>query len=236
MLFDFNAAQKYELEYWRQWVAGEHSSIQSFQKTLEEFNHALDKKLLYPGPRNQIAKFFNPEDWMIFAKYLEPRTCLEIGCAAEGMVPFWYWVKERHLLDPLIDEYRKLVDPAAEKQQMHSWFTGSWNYSVRAEEHIYSEKITGAIVCRNMLDHCDRPFEALETMLEYGATGCYFLFWSDIWHNNPTDEGHRNITRDPAVIRECIQNHGYKITKEFSDVWEGRGDTIEYGCLGIKLR
>ena len=63
---------------------------------------------------------------------------------------------------------------------------------------------------------------------EYAAKGCYFFFWSDLWHKEGNDEGHRNITKSPWVIEWLIEALGFEFIHGVKDQHDN-DDYIEHG-------
>jgi hypothetical protein len=106
----------------------------------------------------------------------------------------------------------------------------------QAAEQVRAElvgKIDGCIVSRNALDHMNDPLAALQAMGEYAAPGCFLLLWSDIWHHDGGDVGHRNITRSREAFEAALIGLGFVIVKQGTSLREER-DYVEYGCIALK--
>jgi hypothetical protein len=94
--------------------------------------------------------------------------------------------------------------------------------------------VDGCIVCRNALDHTDDPLMVLNNIADYAAPGCYFLFWTDLWHLAGLDEGHRNITKSIAVMDRLMDGLGFELLKRGATVRSEAEGYIEYGRLARK--
>jgi hypothetical protein len=222
--FDHRKAQRFELAH----------NAPSIRSDFPAFFAAVEKERslagLWNGPDD--AWFQGDEAlWLTFVAHVRPRRCLEIGCGPFGYLAPCYWIKQRTLIDPLIDEYRML--------QLESCgatiYSGIETFAEQAENRIDSlvGAIDGAIICRNAIDHCEDPLSVLANISAYAAPGCYFLFWTDIWHLDGTDAGHRNITKSSTFMDMAIGGLGFRILKKSAEV-RTDAQCIEYGCLAIK--
>ncbi len=174
--------------------------------------------------------FKNGYLWNKFVKYIENKTCLEIGSGPAGALIRWYWTKKRIIIDPLASEYKRLSIEKFGK----SFFTDDMMlYSQNVEIYIphLGNTIDGTIVCRNILDHCENPNKVIENMAKYAKNGCYLLLWSDIYHKKGHNEGHTNITKSKVMFENIIKKNDFEIQYKFS---LGKSDNINYGCVAIK--
>ncbi|SRR5258706_3975801 len=226
MLFDHNKAEKYELNYSKKWID------ESYPSFIKEINEIKTNNTITP---HYLDLFFdnNLDEWNRFVKSVRTKNCMEIASGPCGIFPFWQnWLEgNKTIIDPLINDY---YDVVALKGQ--NWFDQSIiKYAVEAEELLdeYNNKIDGFILCRNGLDHCSNPYLVLENIGKYAASGCKFLFWSDIWHNQPPDEGHRQITKDINEFEKFILNNNFELIRRTPQV-RPEGMTIEYGGVFIK--
>ena len=115
-----------------------------------------------------------------------------------------------------------------------TWYTDDIELHPLPGEHLIDElncQIDGAIICRNVLDHCDKPMKVLENIAAYAKPGCYLLLWTDLWHLRGHDEGHSNITLDRNAFEQHISSLGFEILYSFED---GQRHTINYGCHARK--
>lgn len=167
-----------------------------------------------------------------FCRKTDGKKCLEIGSSTEGILVYFPWLTKRNLIDPLTAKYRKV--------QLNDWgktiFTDDIKIHDQVAEVVIPEligKVDGAIICRNTLDHTDDPWKILENMGAYAAEGCTLLLWTDIWHFNLTDPGHKNIVEDPAVLENKIKDLGFEIMRRLPDT-EYHPDSIHYGCVAVK--
>jgi hypothetical protein len=166
-----------------------------------------------------------------FVEHVRDRRCLEIGSGPFGYLAPTYWIRDRVVIDPLVDLYREHQLEVAGA----TFFENVTTHAVPAEQPIAELRgtVDGCIVCRNALDHCDDPLTIVANIGEYAAEGCYLLLWSDLWHLDGADEGHRNITRSADAFAALVRGVGFEIVKEGAPVRE-RGVAIEYGCIAVK--
>lgn len=167
-----------------------------------------------------------------FVAHVRERQCLEIGSGPYGYLAPCAWIRNRVVIDPLIDRYRSFQLKTLGKT---FWTPDIRTYATPAETVIAALRgaVDGAIVCQNALDHAEDPLAILDAISEYAAPGCYFLFWTDIWHLRGTDIGHRNITRSAAVMAKLVDGLGFEIIKPGTTV-RPADETIEFGCLARK--
>ncbi len=183
---------------------------------------------------NAQDQWFNG-DQALFEKFVEhvrPRVSMEIGSGPFGFLAPCYWMKRRIVIDPLVDEYRRY--------QMKRFGKTLWTSQIETHaqgaEEVRAElvgTIDGCIVSRNALDHMSDPLTALQAMAQYAGPGCYLLLWSDIWHHDGGDVGHRNITRSRSAFEALLIGLGFMIVKQGASLREAH-DYIEYGCIAIK--
>lgn len=226
MVFDHNKAKKYELNSSKQWID---ASYPSFIKEINEIKNFNTIKPHY------LDLFFNYnlDVWNRFVRSVRTKNCMEISSGPCGVFPFWQnWIEgSKIIIDPLINAYYEEVSLKGQ-----NWFDQSIvRCAVEAEEFLdeYNNKIDGFILFRNGLDHCSNPYLVLENIGKYAASGCMFLFWSDIWHLEPPDEGHRQITQDSEEFEKFILNGGFELVRRTPPV-RPEGMTIEYGGVFIK--
>jgi hypothetical protein len=196
-------------------------------------NRNLYEEIIYPIPH--ISNFFrNIEEYNAFSDDIQNKRCLEIGSGPIGFLGLMPWIKERIIIDPLLDKYKNF-------QLSHfgkTFFTDDiQRYSQDAETPIPSleNSINGCIVVRNALDHCANPWEILKNISQYASVGCKLLLWTDLWHLRDIGSEHRNITKDKYIFEKKLTDLGFKIENTFSDVRNGNS-TIEYGYIAIKTK
>jgi len=227
--FEQTTALGYELKSSEAWIK------KTFLRMYNSFEKARQKGEKCPGGGMlEPNEFFAGKKklWEEFAEYLNDKTCLEIGSGPAGSLAHWWWVKQRIIIDPLIEKYKELELKFFNK----TWFTDEIKLYARcAEEFIpeLSNSIDGVIVCRNALDHCEDPMLVLQNIAKYARPGCCLLLWTDIWHTQGHDDGHRDITKDKVGFEKTIVDLGFEIFSSFDTV---RPDniTMEYGCRAIK--
>jgi SAM-dependent methyltransferase len=224
-VFDHAAAQRYELSHAVSVIEAD------FPKLLIEIDAASKRGDLWMSPSDQ----FFAGDQALFNAVVErarDHRCLEVGCGPFGYLAPCRWLRDRVFIDPLIDEYR-----AAQLR-----YAGRTLFTADVETHACSAEtsipslvnaIGGLIVCRNAIDHCEDPLSVLANISTYAAPGSYFLFWSDIWHLDGTDAGHRNITKSRGFMDMAIAGLGFRVLRPSKQV-RPSGECIEYGCVAVK--
>jgi len=222
-------AQRYELYHQKIYIE-EHIKneiLDIFKKTEQ------DKYYITPT----FLEFFFKNDteiWLNFARHIENKRCLEIGSGPNGASIQWLFVREWIIIDPLIDEYKKLL---VESGSIVSWPANIKTYAQNAENIIaeLKGKIDGVIVCKNCLDHAGSHLEILRAISEYAVKGCKLLLWTDLYHLLGHDEGHSNITANVDEFKHYIEALGFDVLYGTPRFREDRS-TIEYGCVAVKSR
>ena len=225
--FNWREAQEYELRHSRTWISD------NFESLFARIQTARERGERWPGPHGQVLKEFFAGDlvrWREFAEHISGRTCLEIGAGPCGALAIWWWVRRRIVIDPLVEEYRQLCLSIFGR----TWYGEEIELYARPAESFIKElahTIDGAIICRNTLDHCEEPMSVLQSISDYAAPGCVLLLWTDLWHPEGQDAGHRNITNDSASFERVVSTLGFDILRAFAD--HDRA-TTNYGCCATK--
>lgn len=227
--FDHHKAQEYEANQAKLWIKD------NFTLLYQQITSSVAGKKRWPGPENLVVKeFFNNsmDEWDLFAEFIADKSCLDIGCGPCSLLCIWYWVQTKIVIDPLVSQY----DNTAKELFGKSWFGDDIKkYSCFGEEYIseLENKIDGAIVCRNALDHCDKPYKILDNISSYAKSGCYLLLWTDLYHKNGVDDGHSNITKSLADFETYLKKLGFEIVRQVGNIRPDES-TINYGCLAKK--
>jgi hypothetical protein len=170
--------------------------------------------------------------WQTFVDHVRPRLCLEIGSGPFGYLGPAFWIERRVVIDPLVDVYRERELEVAGG----TFFDETVTTYARPAEELVDElrgEVDGCIVCRNALDHTDDPLAVLVNIGEYAAKGSYLLLWTDLWHLEGPNEGHRNITRRPEAMDRLLTGLGFEILKQGTPI--RRPDQyVEYGRIAIR--
>ena len=190
------------------------------------------ENLIYSS--DYIHNFFRAiETYRVFSDEIQDKRCLEIGSGPIGVLALTPWIKKRIIIDPLLREFKKFQLDYFGK----TFFTDDIEaYSQNAELFTPSleDSITGFIITRNALDHCEDPWKILENISRYACSGCKLLLWTDLWHlKDALGNEHRNITKDVDGFEKRIKDFGFRINRTFSDVRPDK-PTIEYGCVATK--
>lgn len=222
--FDFDAAQKYELQFQRGFIT---------KVFLDEF--AAWKERMKQGIEIYWEPFINPEinakELIDFKQYVKGKNCLDIGCGSTPYIKDAIGMSDKIVIDPLAQEYHSM-----ELQLFNtSFFEDMTIIAVPCEQHVSGIFIDGFIMCRNMLDHSEDPLQCLNVLSQYADEGCYLLEWSDIWHNNGGGPGHRCITKSPDAMQQVIEGFGWEfICSTPAQRHEGQG-LIEFGGVFRKI-
>lgn len=182
-----NKKEAYELSFWKEHgfhKYGRDFYVQKHNDRLDEFNqmHQL------PG---------------------HPDKCLEVGCGPFGGMSMSYGAKEWILLDPLADEYLKVV--SSEHQ-----FVQSGVESMPLEGGAFD-----VVFCCNVLDHTDdyiKGMREIHRVLKEGGLLCVFVHCRK---KSELNDGHpHSFTYDE--IKECFRDNGFSIvaSKEYHDCYD----------------
>ncbi len=216
-MFDFKKAQEYELEWQKGYIKDVLPPL---------YNDYVN------GNDTPSLQTWLPEEYReAFLSHLKDKRGLEIGCGSIPYLRHSYGLKSRFAIDPLIQEYKRIQ----EEEFGGSFFEGVELADSPAEDVSIAPDglIDGVVICRNAIDHAEDPLKILVNISDYAAKGCYFLFWTDIWHILPPDAGHRNITRSAEVIEALLKGLGFK-RLHYIEPQHDREEHIEYGGVFIK--
>lgn len=223
--FSHAYAQEYERNFAAQAIRAD------FPRLWSSYQEAMASGSLWHGPDDQ---WFQGDTtlWEQFVEHVRGRLCLEIGSGPFGYLGPARWIERRAIIDPLVDFYR------SEEVQVAggTFFDESVKtYALVAEEPVPELRgaVEGCIVCRNVLDHTEDPLAVLGNISDYAAPGCYFLLWTDLWHLNGPNEGHRNITRSSPVMDALLDGSGFDVLKHGTAI-RSCTEYVEYGRLARK--
>ena len=178
-----------------------------------------------------LKEFFANDraEWNRFVDHITGKRCMEIGPCVVSPLAGWVVAAERHVVEPL---YRQ-IDDWQKANLGFSVFDGLTMYGVGAEVLITElvGKIDGALLCRNCIDHSPQWAFILSNISQYAAPGCKLLLWNDIDHKGTADEGHYDITTDPAAFQRLIEALGFEIVRTYTD--ENRME-LNWGCFAVK--
>jgi hypothetical protein len=222
----WNGSQQYELH---------HSIVfmdtPDFRKLADA--HHGGRMIMSNGYVNDLMlrEFFagDKSEWRRFVEHITDKSCLEIGPAVLSPLSAWDVAARVHVIEPLLNE----VEEWQRNNLGYSLFDGLEKHAHGAEEVVPEAvgKIDGAIYCRNCLDHTPHwPF-ILANMALYASPGCKLLLWLDLDHRGIADEGHYDITTDPAAFKRLIEALGFDIEREF-EVTERH--ELNWGCFATK--
>jgi len=212
-MYNFTEAQKHELEWQEAFIK---SSLKPEYDQLQESDSDNLLASWLPDPKE-------------FLKHTKRKTGIDVGCGSIPMLRYPCGLGKRIVIDPLADEYKRI--------QIAEW-GGSFFDNVivisKPAEEFLTIKVDGVIIFRNALDHADDPLKILYNLSQYALPGCYFLFWTDLWHNDEPDPGHKNITKCSKMMDIILKALGW----EFQNGIPPQRDTdvsLEYGGVWRKL-
>jgi len=223
--FDHEDAQKYEFEHNRQTIK-EH-----FPRVYADVEKEKAAGGLWQSANDQWFRG-DVELFNSWAEHVRNRKCLEIGSGPFGHIAPCYWMKDRVIIEPLIDQYRNAQLELTGK----TFFTADIKCYASPAEQIIPEligKVDGFITCRNALDHCEDPMTILLNLADYAAPGCWFLLWTDIWHLAGLDAGHHNITKSQRAMDAYLTGLGFEILKKGEKIRDA-AEYVEYGVIARK--
>ena len=211
-MFDFDKAQKYEM-IWQYGYIKDHLEP-AYRQWLR------DKEL------NLTPLTWWVTDVEAFLSHIKGGVGIEVGCGSIPDLKHPHGLKRRIVIDPLARKY-KLV----QRRMWGGSFFDDLEVIADPVEKFRTDLYDSAdvIIYRNSLDHTDDPLVALRTIAQYASTGCYFLFWTDIWHNYPPDAGHRNITKDANIIHDYLLSLGWRRVNGIGPQHDNTTDHIEIG-------
>jgi len=223
--FDHKEAQSFELKWQKGYIK------ENFEKEYQELSDR--KKEILHG--YYYKHFISDNDLSDkFLNHAIDKKVIELGCGSFPQLKEAWNIPDRIVIDPLADEYHNF--------QMDlfnvSFFDGLKIYSKNAEIVIPEllNSVDGFILCRNMLDHSENPYAILETISKYAIKGCYLCLWSDIWHYDGGNVGHKCITKDGNIIINFLDNLGFEFVDKTPKVRSGETENyfIEFGGVFIK--
>lgn len=198
-MFNFQAAQNYELKSNISWVDDNYHEIIEAMKDPVSYHHCNE---FFKNDREYMDDFFRN------AKGVK---CLEISPGICGALPLWKGRLsgcELIAVDPLAFEYDAYL-----KSKGGSWFDGICLIPKKAEDFMpeFEGKVDGFIFWRNGINHYEDPYKSIEVVSQYAAPGCRLFFWAEIQHADTPDAGHRNVTSNPQEVEDCILAQGWKL-------------------------
>jgi hypothetical protein len=223
--FDHGAAQKYEFNHNRRTIK------QSFARVYAQFETEKAAGGLWQSADDQWflgdVGLFNS-----FVEHVRNRKGLEVGSGPFGYIAPCYWIKDRVIIEPLIDRYREAQLNLTGKTFFSDEIKG---YSSPAEQVIPElvGKVDGFIACRNALDHCEDPMTILLNLSDYAAPGCWLLLWTDLWHLAGLDAGHHNITKTQRAMDAYLNGLGFDVVKRGETIRDP-AEYVEYGIIARK--
>jgi len=233
--FSHKNAQKYEFNYHLNFLQ------QNFKNIYDEIKTSIarfetDGEMLI-GPGNWLKEFFQNDlsRWQTFVKQVKDKQCLEVGSGPCGASCYWHFIKNWHVIDPLVEEYKSNIISTFNENWWWDWLKlHPQNAEIIIPELI--DKIDGAIMCRNALDHTENPMLVLNNISQYAAHGCKLLLWTDLYHIHGHDAGHRNVCDSKDKFRTFMTELNFSIDYETPNLRNGpTEEVIEFGCMATKL-
>jgi len=190
-------SQKYELAWW--------TNRDGLKAEIEKLNRIFlskeEHEIIWPSISRQA------NDAII--QNIHNKNVLEIGCGPRyGYLPYFWYAKERIAIEPLLDEYSGFWNDNKDISEIINK-----KYALGADVFIPEllQKIDGAVICKNSLDHTPNwPF-VLSNISHYAAKDSYLYLWTDIQHAVKPNEGHYNINTNPNSLYRFIESIGFQI-------------------------
>lgn len=206
-----------ELKFWKLWIKGPYPWLGSWRTCRDAAISNTTPEI--SSRKVEITEFHEgKEDWeKAWKSKVVGRTCVDVGCGCDGFVPFWKSAGKRILVDPLVEEYQKLILEESERMGCpgFSWFDGCEMIPRRATEVNLEGDV---IVFRNALDHDDDPVSLLHAALRMGRKGARLYFWSELTHHERRNDGHHEVPLTATQIIDQVRNKGWKIIRRFKAV------------------
>lgn len=221
--FDFNRAQQHELRFHSNWIVRHFpQEYDRLEKNKAEGTINFDIDDYFRGDKEEYDKFLN---------HIQGKKCVEIGCGCFPDTKEFWMIQDRSVIDPLANAYKGIEHLHFKK----SFFEDFKIYNQKAEQRIDElvGKVDGMIFFQNALDHTDDPLSILDNVSEYAASGCYLIFFTDIWHIVPPNAGHRCITRSAAIMDKLFKGMGFRKVKKRRD-YRDATKWLEYGGVFVK--
>jgi FkbM family methyltransferase len=230
--FDHDVAQVFELDFTRKFLTANFQSIyEQIQNNAKQYHIHGDESV---EPGIHLNEFFNNDvgEFRSFVEDVKGKTGLEVGSGPCGVSCGWHFIGQWYVIDPLVHTYKQL---SLEMFGKTWWHDNIILMPQNAELFIpeLSGKIDGLIWCRNSLDHMADPFTTLKNLSKYAAEGCRLFVWTDLYHLDGHDHGHRNITRSKDEFGRFIENLGFRIDRLCPQL--RKGECIEFGCVATKV-
>jgi hypothetical protein len=228
--FNHKDAQIFELDFQRGHI------IKVFKERYDEWvnNKQIHGNVLDPTKllKQWEDNFFDNDIKAVstFINHINNKVGVDIGCGSTPWTRHTWTVSKQYIIDPLANQYKSIQRELFKT----SFFEDAIIYSQNAEEKIDAlvNGVDGFIFFRNALDHSEDPLRILNNISDYAIPGCYLFFYSDIWHENGGDRGHRCITRSTHVMDKLLKGLGFrKITNQKPIK---NSNFIEYGGMFIK--
>lgn len=204
-MFSHGKAQKYEIRAAKKTIRNNFREVYEYWKALHEAGGVwrTPDDLWFQGDIDLFDKFVS---------HVTDRKCLEIDCGPFGYLPTHDWIKDRTVIDPLVDVYRE-----EEMRVLGKTFFTEDIKTLAQNAEVFVETLSGVvdgcIVCQNALDHCEDPLLVLHNIGRYATPGCFLLLWTDIWCLRGSHKGHRNITRSETAMDALLKGLGFAVLK-----------------------
>ena len=230
--FIHDSAQMFEKNYSQSWLQNNFQEIYGIiRRSVDMFMHSGTLSI---GRQQTLTEFFQGNEglWQKFISQIIDKNCLEIGSGPCGIANYWHFIRNWHVIDPLVADYKQMTLEMFGK----TWWWDRLKLHPQNAELLLPDligRIDGVIVCRNCLDHTDDPIQVMNNMARYAAPGCKLLLWTDLYHTQGHDGGHRNICKTKDLFRTMITSNGFSIDYETPPFRQG--ETIEFGCVATKL-
>lgn len=230
-----------ELDFWKQWLEGPWSWLGSF----DTCQKAIKSESLIPisSRRSEITEFCTEQgEWeRVYQSNVIGKTCMDVGCGMDGLVPFWRDASRKILIDPLINEYSFAINEYMNSRKIGgiNWIKDNELYPFPAYapqlDHLVGA-VDGVLVFRNAMDHdSGKQSLLLERVLSFASSGCLLFFWTELTHLH-LDPGHHDSELSKEEILNMLTSLKFNILRHVTPVHGPRYKPgIDFGCVAKKI-
>ena len=165
--------------------------------------------------------------WKVLKELYEVKkisVALDVGCGAMGGMSLAVPAKKWLLLDPLIDEFRKLY----KNDNNGKKYINAFNEDIPLDENSVD-----VVFSTNALDHVNDPDKCLSEIYRVLKPEGYFYLWTDCREKSKTDIIHSHAFK-LDVLSKQLKNIGFKIIKEDKIIpGDIRWNTIYLTYIGV---
>lgn len=147
------------------------------------------------------------KQWEIFKELYEVKeipVALDVGCGAMGGMSLAVSAKKWLLLDPLMDEFKKLY----KGDNINKKYINAFNENIPLDKNSID-----VVFSTNALDHANDPDKCLSEIYRVLKPGGYFYLWTSCREKSKTDIVHSHAFK-LDILSKQLENIGFKIINE----------------------